>query len=373
LVIFSDHLDAVIGLCLGTNSRGELAHDPFDFRTSPMWDTLPPLTAAVRRHIEVEWGQMSQHRVSKRLARRGGLVAAAVLPAIMLASGADPAGAAPACTGGVCTVKFAETGHVQSWTVPAGVTHITLTVAGGSGGNNSPATGTPGKGGVVIARLAVTPGQRLTVVVGGKGANGVTGSATGAAGGYGGGGAGGATPAASASVEGGGGGGGSFVFAGTGASAKLLVAVGGGGGAGSPGDPPDHFGQGSGGRGGNNGNAFGISTPAETGADGEPATWKAPGSPSAGTATFYGGAGPGRATLTHFGAGGAGAVNTNSDATNSAGGGGGGLYGGGGGSSGDTGRYAGGGGGGSGYVVKTATIVNTGSNIGNGSVTIRYA
>ncbi|MFY9740330.1 MAG: glycine rich domain-containing protein [Candidatus Cybelea sp.] len=64
---------------------------------------------------------------------------------------------------------FSYTGHEQTFTVPAGVTWITV-VAQGAGGGGPNATGpTRGFGGRVRAQLPVRPGERLYVFVGGVG------------------------------------------------------------------------------------------------------------------------------------------------------------------------------------------------------------
>lgn len=52
--------------------------------------------------------------------------------------------ATPACVGTACTVTFAYTGSEQSFTVPAGVTSVTATVAGASGGRGASSGGAPG-------------------------------------------------------------------------------------------------------------------------------------------------------------------------------------------------------------------------------------
>jgi hypothetical protein len=69
-------------------------------------------------------------------------------------------------------MAFAYTGvsQGQAWTVPQCVSTITVDAAGGQGGSNtSPYTAVGGMGGRVQATLAVTPGQLLTIFVGGAG------------------------------------------------------------------------------------------------------------------------------------------------------------------------------------------------------------
>jgi uncharacterized protein YjdB len=143
---------------------------------------------------------------------------------------------------------FTYTGSPQSWTVPCGVDTITVVAVGATGGqaggSGFPSLGvtTPGKGGLVQANVAVTPGQVLTVYVGGKG--GLGNELTGGAGGWNGGGH--ADPHAwspSPLYSGGGGGGASDVrIGGTALTDRVLVASGGGGagynGTCVPGDQP---------------------------------------------------------------------------------------------------------------------------------------
>jgi hypothetical protein len=98
------------------------------------------------------------------------------------------AGAVPAnCIDAPCTVSFSMTGSAQSWTVPAGVDHITAAVAGGNGGGSG---NTPlgGLGGAVTATVPVTAGDQLSIVVGAAGTNGSYGAVSAPVAAYGGGG-----------------------------------------------------------------------------------------------------------------------------------------------------------------------------------------
>ena len=109
------------------------------------------------------------------------------------------------------TKTFAYSGATASFTVPCGVTSVTIEGWGGQGGNDTfSAANTGGKGADIKGTFAVTPGQVLTVLAGGQGAD----------------------PANSLN---GGGGGGSFVWDPTN-TAEPLLAAGGGGGAGSCGE-----------------------------------------------------------------------------------------------------------------------------------------
>ena len=260
------------------------------------------------------------------------------------------------------------TSTVQSWTVPAGVTQITLTTTGGSGGNSNNSLDLPafgGNGATVTGILNVTPGQVLHMIVGGTGSPVING-------GFGGSGGGGTYAWDSASntiLQVGGGGGGCSAIAGNIANnpdnggdgqsnistlnnpttdALALCAAGGTAGNGGsviPNSSNDYIsGAGAGwlsdgatGISGNGGTTTGGSDPANGGAGGSGGfTYTAPGG---------------------FGGGGGG---------NAAGGGGGGYNGGGGGSD-----LAGGGGGGgsycSGFVISASA-----TNVGNGSITIGY-
>ncbi|MEJ9230833.1 hypothetical protein LAV79_15370 [Peribacillus butanolivorans] len=106
------------------------------------------------------------------------------------------------------TRTFSFTGALESVDVPSGATSARILAIGAAGGGSTPAS--RGNGASIRGDFPVTPGETLTVLVGGMG---TTGTITG------------------------GGGGGSFVGRGTGFTAFspgiLLVAAGGGGGAGA--------------------------------------------------------------------------------------------------------------------------------------------
>lgn len=230
---------------------------------------------------------------------------------------APAAGAGQPCQDGTCTYTDGFRGAPATWTVPASVTAVHAVLAGASGAGSD---GTGGRGGVVAADLAVTPGETLTLRVGGTG-------------GYGGGSSDGGTS----------GGGGTFLADADG----LLLVAGGGGGAGS------------GGTGGNGGGGQSLAGAPGTGpAAGGGATTTAPGTPgdSAAAAT-------GPATTTAFGVGGMGATG--------AGNGGGGYFGGGG--AGLVETVGGGAGGGSGYAAAGLTPeATTALHTGDGSITITW-
>ena len=65
--------------------------------------------------------------------------------------------------------EFNYTGSIQTWTVPAGVTHIFIEAFGAQGGSGGVNVG--GRGGRVICTLPVTPGQVLFITVGGQSTN----------------------------------------------------------------------------------------------------------------------------------------------------------------------------------------------------------
>jgi Glycine rich protein len=254
--------------------------------------------------------------------------------------------------------RFSYSGQAQTFEVPACATSVYVEAAGAAGAHY-PSGG--GDGGEVSATIPVTPGETLTVMVGGAGLKeGV--------GGFNGGGAGAIDD--KKKPIGGGGGGASDVREGGNALADRVVVAGGGGGpivahtkvscrhcqamiaeaSGGAGGVPD-------GGGGSTPYCNFIGTPVGGGG----------GTQSSGG---VGGAGSNDGSL---GQGGTGvdvciylSVSFQSSTTYYSGGGGGGYYGGGGGGSG------GGGGGGSGYAESTATNVTSqdGVNNGNGSVVV---
>ncbi|MDO8998957.1 MAG: T9SS type A sorting domain-containing protein [Bacteroidota bacterium] len=123
------------------------------------------------------------------------------------------------------TQTFNYTGAVQNFTVPVGVTSITVDASGAQGNANTLNNGVGGLGGRVLATLTVTPGEVLQVRVGGGGSVTATGGFNG----------GGTTPAADCvTATGGGGGGASDIFRSpyTYNATLALVVAGGGGGAG---------------------------------------------------------------------------------------------------------------------------------------------
>lgn len=231
-----------------------------------------------------------------------------------------------------------------TWTVPDGVTSIQIVATGGGGGGSFGYAG--GNGGVVTATIGVTPGDTLSLEVGGGGLYSGTG----------------------------GGGGSSNVNAGT--SNQIIAGGGGGAGGGAAGDATGGNGGGSGTGSGSNGNAANPSA----GSGGSGGSGGAAGiGDVAGTAGGNGNGGPGGAGG-DCGLGGAGGIGTGTGAggaggTECAGGGGGGGYGGGGGAgSGPDGDGGGGGGGSTGPAGAVFSVSSNGgaieTNGGDGSIVI---
>ncbi len=214
------------------------------------------------------------------------------------------------------------TGATSTFTVPVGVTSVTITAAGAKGGITS--TGVAGNGGIATGTIAVTPGSTLYYAVGGAGSGGTAG-----------------LPGGGTGSGGGGGGGGGMTWVSTAPSFStttvIIVGAGGGGSLSS---------SGVGGAGG------GLT--GGTGSGG--------GGGGGGTQTG-GGSGGGSGQAGSAGKGG------NGGGTNGSGGGAG-YYGGGGG--GDVGWAAGGGGSSFMKSTMTATSTNSGVNAGNGYLVISY-
>jgi hypothetical protein len=227
---------------------------------------------------------------------------------------------------------FAYTGALQTYTVPPGVTNIQIETWGAQGGGSKPCSGPlqedGGLGGYAIGNLSVTPGDVLTIYVGGHPVP-YEGSGVGP-GGFNGGG--------NCGQWGGGGGGASDVRVGGVALANRVIVAGGGGGGNA--GCPEH------GAGGNGGGLIG-----DTGTDGGGGYL-----PASGGTQVAGGAGAGGGSAGALGVGGTGGYHV--------GGGGGGYYGGG-------AAYASGSGGGSSYIGGvTAGVTTSGLRTGHGEVVI---
>ncbi|MFC9294866.1 Ig-like domain-containing protein [Streptomyces sp. NPDC057011] len=318
-----------------------------------------------------------------KAAGAAGLVAAAMAPLPATADAATPAAVAPCGTGGVFTASTPTCTYVavgtDTFTVPAGVTEVTVDLFGAEGGSAAgfvapapPNAGAPGGlGGETRANLAVTPGQDLQITVGGVGSSGTsrhgeyarpggTGHGSGGGGAHGGGGSGGGATDLRTGAFGG---------------ADRVLVAGGGGGAGN-GGPLLRGGNGGGleaepgGQGGGpegSGLAGGGGTQSAHGAGGpRNNSVGAPGAPGSDIDSWGSKPNPGSG-----GSGGNGGMGGNGG-----GGGGGGWFAGGGGSGG--GRpgniYGAGGGGGSSFAAPTATGVTLaqGVNHGNGKAVVSF-
>ena len=262
------------------------------------------------------------------------------------------------------TTTFSYTGSLQYYTVPSGVSSVTIVSKGAQGGGDTYISATGGTGAIITGTFAVTTGQVLAVMVGGQGTT---------------------------AQYVGGGGGGSFVW--DNSTSTLYIAAGGGGGAGVnwPSSAINGI-AGSTTTSGTNGGG-GMSSGAGTGGYGGVAPtgyvdWAAGGAGwlsagNNGTLEFCTYNSIGGSTPLSGGAGGSGGGDYPNNAPGGYGGGGGGnarcgAIGGGGG-----GGYSGGGagaetsyadyfpsgGGGGSYNIGTSTSATTG-NTGNGSVTI---
>jgi hypothetical protein len=262
------------------------------------------------------------------------LVAALALAgAILLASAAGSALAAPSCEpSGADTVCTFSTPGADTFIVPVGVTEASFDLLGAQGGSIGSFT-RGGLGGRARAELAFTPGATVTVLVGGRGGSvgGCPSAEPPGAGGVNGGAPGGSGPCVAA----GGGGASDVRMGGSSLSDRVLVAGGGGGAA----------------------NAFLFPEGPADGGDGGGLSGEAGGPSGAGGS---GGDQTGASGSGQLANGSAGA-----DANGAGGGGGGGFYGGAG------GPPAHGGGGGSGFG-PAGVAFETGVREGDGLITITY-
>lgn len=244
------------------------------------------------------------------------------------------------------SITFNYTGAPQTWTVPACVSNITVTVAGAEGGG-----GNGGNGAIVTATLTVNPGDVLNLYVGGSGQ--CPGN------GWNGGGIGHATSSGTTTWNSCGGGGASDIrIGGTGLANRIVVASGGGGEGGGSVSGTTNFG-------GNGGCATGFMGGSTFGTGALGGTQTAGGAGGIPWASTPPGGYPGV-----LGVGGEGGPWQ----TASGGGGGGGLYGGGGGGNDGccTGANGGGGGGGGSSLTPAGGGCTAGGNNGPGYITINY-
>eukprot|EP00761_Pharyngomonas_kirbyi_P011483 gb/GECH01011508.1/.p1 GENE.gb/GECH01011508.1/~~gb/GECH01011508.1/.p1 ORF type:complete len:519 (+),score=161.29 gb/GECH01011508.1/:1-1557(+) len=76
------------------------------------------------------------------------------------------------CVSNLClqgSQEFSYTGNVQSWRVPDQVNAIIVESFGAEGGQGKPDSGRPGRGGWIKSKHEVSPGQTLSILVGGRG------------------------------------------------------------------------------------------------------------------------------------------------------------------------------------------------------------
>lgn len=253
-------------------------------------------------------------------------------------SNSEPQAASPQSSG---SESFTYTGSAQTWTVPSGVQSVQIETWGAQGGGSGGATGA--KGGYAKGTLTVTPGETLSIYVGGAGKGGS--SSAQAAGGWNGG---GYAWQYDGSSYGAGGGGATDVRQGGSALANRKIVAGGGGGSGA------YSGTHAGGVGGGTNGSVGQTSGSYTGGGGGSQSSGG----SAGTSSSY----------SQAGSIGQGGNQTGSSGGWTACGGGGGYYGGGSG-----GALGAGGGGGSSYIDGVSGgSTQAGVRIGDGQVTITW-
>ena len=319
-----------------------------NLQTTADSSTSATLTLTAARHITLNSGvsitDINSHSLSVAMNAGGditlqGDIDVAGTVALTTTSYSGGSGGSPT------TVNFNYTGAAVSWTVPSGVSSLTIDAKGAGGGYGYSDPTYPGKGGRLQATFSATAGESLRIRVGGRGENSTQNPGGGAVGKY-------VKGSAQGGFNGGGNASGTHYSAGGGGGATDIrrggdnlsnrIAVAGGGG-----------GQGAQRRGsaGGGGNGHGGGTTGASGSNGgyNHATGGGGGTQSAGGARGTGNQNHG--TAGSLGQGGAGG-----GSGREGGGGGGGYYGGGGGGSSPSGG-GGGGGGGSNYILSGATSV----------------
>jgi Glycine rich protein len=105
--------------------------------------------------------------------RRYALGAVVMVAVLTGCSGTQPPMASPSAVDPPRKTKqsqtFVLTYAEQTFVVPTGVTRVTITASGASGGASAYESGVSGLGGWVRATIPVTPGESLAVFVGGQG------------------------------------------------------------------------------------------------------------------------------------------------------------------------------------------------------------
>jgi hypothetical protein len=166
---------------------------------------------------------LAPDREAMRMKAQFAMRLAVIVPAVMVAWPSKAVLALSAVCPGISAV-FNSTGAAQSFTVPPGMTQMTIDAAGAAGDRG-------GNGAELAASFAVTPGETLNIVVGGAGVDGNAGSSNG--------------------------GGGSFVYTSATETGLLIAAAGGGSGNDNVGNAGNAAGAGGstsfGGTGGNGG------------------------------------------------------------------------------------------------------------------------
>jgi hypothetical protein len=296
----------------------------------------------------------STREIDPRRRRAGAVAAVAGIAAltVTVAGCSTSADAAPQAVNG--STPYTYQGQVvQTYSVPAGVTSLTITAIGGSGGQSKGSPSGRPKGAQVTGTLAVQPGQELLISVAGEGADAST-SDSDPAGGWGGLGAvGGNGDSANDYLRTSGAGGGATTIQlanSDGSDAQTVLVAGGGGG----------FGGGS-------GDPLSVGYGGDAGCSPDGAAWW-PGSNGGDGSSIAGGKG-GKAAAETGMAGGRGGGG--SGLGGNGGGGGGGVNGGGPGTGARLSSAAGGGGAGSSTTTgMTGASVACASSTGNGSVSI---
>ena len=157
------------------------------------------------------------------------IAASYLVPLSAYAVSANPV---PNCAAGTtCTITFTYTGDYYSWTVPSGITSITVDAYGAEGGksNYSVNSAVPGKGGRIQATLTATAGETLYLYVGGAGTSVASITSNTASAGWNGGGKGGYGNGSG--YWGAGGGGATDIRTTAGSLSSRILVAGGGGGA----------------------------------------------------------------------------------------------------------------------------------------------
>jgi Bacterial Ig domain/Putative Ig domain/Domain of unknown function DUF11 len=305
------------------------------------------------------FGLLSRHPRAPRA--RGRVLAAAGAGVLVVAGGlavapgvtaAQAATGDPVCSVAFCTVTLGTPGTGQSFTVPAGVHSLEVTLYGGTGGANYDGDVSGGDGAEVTAGLSTSPGAVLGVDVGGAGEGGDASDSPDYQGGVNGGGAG--------EYSGAGGGATDITSGGT----DLLVAGGGGGAGADKADPGTCFSGVGSLAGGAGGNADTTGSPGQGVSDGGFDLFGGAGGQPGTTSPGIGGIGGpvnGSAPCGNYGtspgdAGATGSGTTGGSGAGNTGGGGGGGYSGGG----------AGGGGASALDINTSSLVNAAYGGGGG-------